>query len=211
LDELEQLERMRTKPTVFIDDDEKAMRDGVSLLVKSVGLQAESFADAQSFLENYRDSEPGCLVLDVRMPGMSGIELHEELIRCQIAIPVIFLTGHGDVTMGVRAMKRGAVDFIEKPPCDQDLLDAIQKAVTEDTARRLHLRERETISGRLSSLTERERQVMEYLIEGKSDKKVANELGISVRAVAFHRAHILEKMEVGSLVELNREVSKLEV
>ena len=108
-------------------------------------------------------------------------------------------------------MKRGAVDFIEKPPCDQDLLDAIQKAVTEDTARRLHLRERETISGRLSSLTERERQVMEYLIEGKSDKKVANELGISVRAVAFHRAHILEKMEVGSLVELNREVSKLEV
>ncbi|MBL7188133.1 MAG: response regulator transcription factor [Phycisphaerae bacterium] len=119
MDELERLEKkMQTEPTVFIVDDDQAMRDGVSLLVKSVGLQAKSFPNAQNFLDNYRASEPGCVVLDVRMPGMSGIELHEELIRRQVALPVIFLTGHGDVAMGVRAMKTGAVDFIEKPPCD---------------------------------------------------------------------------------------------
>jgi two-component system response regulator FixJ len=202
---------MRTEPTVFIVDDDKAMRDGVSLLVKSVGLRAKSFVDAQDFLDHYSDSEPGCLVLDVRMPGMSGIELHEELLRRQITLPVIFLTGHGDVPMGVRTMKAGAVDFIEKPPCDQGLLDAIQRAVTEDQERRLHLRERETINGRLSRLTARERQVMEYLVEGKSDKQIAGELGISVRGAAFHRAHILEKMEAGSLVELAQEVSRLQV
>ena len=203
-------EVMRTEPTVFIVDDDKAMRDGVSLLVRSVGLQARSFVDAQNFLDSYTDSEPGCLVLDVRMPGMSGVELHEELVRRQITLPVIFLTGHGDVPMGVRAIKAGAVDFIEKPPCDQALLDAIQRAVTEDRERRLDLRERDIIHGRLSRLTARERQVMEYLVEGKSDKHIANELGISVRGAAFHRAHILETMKAGSLVELAQEVSKLD-
>ncbi|MHC4432430.1 MAG: response regulator transcription factor [Planctomycetota bacterium] len=201
---------MRAETTVFIVDDDQAMRDGISLLVKSVGLRAKSFADAQDFLDYYSDSEPGCLVLDVRMPGMSGIELHEELIRCQIMLPVIFLTGHGDIPMGVRAMKAGAVDFIEKPPCDQALLDAIQRAVTEDQERRLHLRERDIIHGRLSRLTTRERQVMEYLVEGMSDKQIAGELGISVRGAAFHRAHILEKMEAGSLVELAQVISRLD-
>jgi len=193
---------MRTEPTVFVVDDEQAMRDGVSLLVKSVGLPAKRFPNAQEFLDNYCASEPGCLVLDVRMPGMSGVELHEELIRRKIDLPVIFLTGHGDVAMGVRAMKTGAVDFIEKPPNDQVLLDAIQKAITEDEERRRRLREREIINGRVSSLTGRERQIMEYLVEGKSDKQVANELGISVRGAAFHRANILKKMGVESLVEL---------
>ena len=201
---------MRTG-TVFIVDDDKAMRDGVSLLVKSVGLPAKSFPNAQSFLDHYCASEPGCLVLDVRMPGMSGIELHEELARRKIGLPVIFLTGHGDVAMGVRAMKTGAVDFIEKPPNDQVLLDAIQKAIAEDEERRRHLREREIINGRASSLTGREHQVMEHLVQGTSDKQVANELGISVRGAAFHRANILKKMGVESLVELAQEISKLDV
>lgn len=200
---------MQLESTVFIVDDDKAMRDGVSLLVKSVGLPAKSFPDAQVFLESYRASEPGCLVLDVRMPGMSGIELHEELVRREIPLPVIFLTGHGDVPMGVRAMKAGAVDFIEKPPCDQVLLDAIQKAITKDNERRQRLKMQEGIRTRLSSLTQRERQVMGYLVEGMNDKQVANELGISVRGAAFHRTHILNKMQAESLVELARDVSKL--
>ena len=202
---------MKTEPTVFIVDDDQAMRDGIGLLVKSVGMQTQRFANAQEFLGCYQASEPGCLVLDVRMPGMSGIELQEELTRRKIDLPIIFLTGHGDVAMSVRAKKIGAVDFIEKPPNDQALLDAIQRAVAEDKKRRLHLREQEAIAGRASSLTERERQVMEYLVEGKSDKQVANELSISVRGVAFHRANILEKMGVESLVELALEISKLDL
>ena len=201
---------MRTG-TVFIVDDDKAMRDGVSLLVKSVGLPAKSFPNAQSFLDHYCASEPGCLVLDVRMPGMSGVELHEELARRKIGLPVIFLTGHGDVAMGVSAMKAGAVDFIEKPPYDQVLLDAIQKAITKDEHRRLHQREQEIISGRVSSLTGREHQVMTHLVQGRSDKQVAGEMNISVRGAAFHRANILKKMGVESLVELAQRISKLEV
>ncbi|MHC4535769.1 MAG: response regulator transcription factor [Planctomycetota bacterium] len=202
---------METGSTVFIVDDDKAMRDGVSLLVKSVGLQTKSFNNAQDFLGNYCASEPGCLVLDVRMPGMSGIELMEDLTERQISIPVIFLTGHGDVSMGVSAMKAGAEDFIEKPPKDQVLLDAIQKAIKKDKEKRLYLRERKIIDGRLSSLTRRERQVMEYLLEGRSDKQIAYELSISVRGIAFHRVNILKKMGVESLVELTREVSKLDL
>ena len=200
---------MQTEPTVFIVDDDKAMRDGISLLVKSVGLQAKSFPNAQDFLDYYNTPEPGCLVLDVRMPGMSGIELHEELTRRKIGLPVIFLTGHGDVAMGVQAMKKGAVDFIEKPPYDQVLLDAIQRAIAEDKEKRRHHNERETIAGRVSSLTERERQAMAYLVEGKNDKQVASEMNISIRGAAFHRASVLEKMQVESLVALAREVSKL--
>jgi two-component system response regulator FixJ len=200
-----------THGTVFIVDDDEAMRAGVSLLVKSVGLPAQCFSNAQDFLDNYCASKPGCLVLDVRMPGMSGVELHEELIKRQVGLPVIFLTGHGDVAMGVSAMKAGAVDFIEKPPKDQVLLDAIQKAIAEDKTRRMHLKKQEIIKSRVSSLTGRESEVMAHLVEGKSDKQAANDLGISVRGVAFHRANILKKMAVESLVELTREVSNLDV
>jgi two-component system response regulator FixJ len=202
---------MQAESTVFIVDDEKAMRDGVSLLAKSVGLPTKRFASAQDFLDSYSAAEPGCLVLDVRMPGMSGTELHAELARRKIGLPVIFLTGHGDVPMGVRAMKAGAVDFIEKPPCDQVLLDAIQRAITADQERRLHLREREIINERVSSLTERERQVMEYLVQGRTDKQVASEMNISVRGASFHRTNIMNKMKVESLVELAKEISKLDV
>jgi two-component system response regulator FixJ len=202
---------MQAESTVFIVDDEKAMRDGVSLLAKSVGLPTKRFASAQDFLDSYSAAEPGCLVLDVRMPGMSGTELHAELARRKIGLPVIFLTGHGDVPMGVRAMKAGAVDFIEKPPCDQVLLDAIQRAITADQERRLHLREREIINERVSSLTERERQVMEYLVQGRTDKQVASEMNISVRGASFHRTNIMNKMKVESLVELAQDISKLDV
>lgn len=201
---------METGSTVFIVDDDEAVRNGVSLLARSVGLPVRSFQNAQDFLDNYDASEPGCLVLDVRMPGMSGIELHIELARRQIGIPVIFLTGHGDVTMGVGAMKAGAADFIEKPPNDQLLLDAIQRAIVEDKERRLRLGEREAIAGQVSSLTARERQVMEHLTEGRSDKQAANELGITIRGVAFHRGNILNKMGADSVVELIRKVSRLD-
>ena len=209
-DSWESLRKMETRPTVFIIDDEQAMRDGLRLLVKSVGMQTECFANAQDFLDNYRASQPGCLVLDVRMPGMSGIELQEELARRKVDLPIIFLTGHGDVTMSVRAMKTGAVDFIEKPPNDQALLDAIQRAVAQDQQRRQQLQKREVINKRLSGLTERERQVMAYLVQGKSDKQVANEMGITVRGVSFHRANIMKKMEVDSVVELALAVAQLD-
>jgi two-component system, LuxR family, response regulator FixJ len=202
---------MQTESTVFIVDDDKAIRDGIRLLVKSVGLSARSFADAREFLDHYHASEPGCLVLDVRMPGMSGIELHEEMIRRQINLPVIFLTGHGDLPMGVRAMKAGAADFIEKPPSGQSLLAAIQTAIAADTKRRLHERERKTISDRKTHLTEREHQVMEYLVQGRTDKQIAGKLNIGARGVAFHRASILEKMKVESVVELVYDISKVDL
>ena len=201
---------METRSTVFIVDDEQAMRDGLRLLVKSVGMQTACFANAQDFLDSYRASQPGCLVLDVRMPGMSGTELQEELARRKIDLPIIFLTGHGDVSMSVRAMKTGAVDFLEKPPNDQVLLDTIQRAVAQDQQRRQQRQKREVINKRLSGLTERERQVMSYLVQGKHDKQVAKEMGITIRGVAFHRANIMKKMEAESVVELALTFSTLD-
>ena len=141
---------------------------------------------------------------------MSGTELQEELARRKIDLPIIFLTGHGDVSMSVRAMKTGAVDFIEKPPNDQVLLDTIQRAVAQDQQRRQQWQKREVINERLSRLTERERQVMAHLVQGKNDKQVANEMGITIRGVAFHRANIMKKMEIESLVELALVISKFD-
>ena len=202
---------MKIEPTVFIVDDDEAVRQSLYLLAESVGLQARCFVGPGEFLDAYDPSLPGCLVLDIRMPGMSGLELRAKLTECKIDLPVIFLTGHGDVEMGVGAMKTGAVDFIQKPPNEEVLLDSIQKAIQQDAEKRRHSAEQDSITERLVSLTKRERQIMELLVQGKADKWIARELDISIRAVGLHRRKILEKFCVNSVVELTRLVMKLDL
>lgn len=192
--------------TVFVVDDDNAMRSSLKWLIESVGLGVESFASADEFLDSYYPGRAGCLLLDVRMPGMSGLELQEYLNAHDIRIPVIIITGHGDVHMAVRAMKSGAVDFIEKPFNDELLLDAIRNALMLDERRRGHRAERAELAARLEQLTPREHEVMEMVADGRSNKEIANALGVSAKTVEAHRARVMEKMEARSLAELVRMV-----
>jgi len=195
---------MNVQATVFVVDDDQAMRSSLKWLIESVGLAVESFASADEFLRSYYPGRAGCLLLDVRMPGMSGLELQEYLIEHQIEIPVIIITGHGDVHMAVRAMKSGAVDFIEKPFNDEMLLDAIRNALTLDDRRRETRAAKAAIAERLEQLTPREHEVMEMVTAGRSNKEIANVLGVSAKTVEAHRARVMEKMQAGSLAELVR-------
>jgi RNA polymerase sigma factor (sigma-70 family) len=195
-----------TKATVFVVDDDQAMRNSLKWLIESVGVQVESFASADEFLANYRPGRAGCLVLDVRMPGMSGLDLQEYLVDKNIRIPVVIITGHGDVPMAVRAMKSGAIDFIEKPFNDEVLLDAIRRAIAYEEQQRTHESEHLQIKERLSHLTPREHEVMEMVTDGKSNKEIANALGVSAKTIEAHRARVMEKMQAGSLAELVRMV-----
>jgi FixJ family two-component response regulator len=190
--------------TVFVVDDDDAVRNSLKLLLKSAGLQAEVFGSAPEFLSKYEQAQPGCLVLDVRMPGMSGLELQQELSLRGATIPVIFITGHGDIPMAVEAMQHGAFDFLQKPFRDQDLLDRVQRALTRDAENRARLRHTDRIRERLASLSPREREVLELVTQGKANKMVAGDLGVSQRTVEIHRAHVMQKMEAGSLAELVR-------
>ena len=192
------------KATVFVVDDDEAVRSSLRLLLKSKGIQAVAHASAGDFLANYDPEQPGCIILDVRMPGMSGLELQDELNRRGAIIPVIFITGHGDVPMAVEAMQHGAVDFLQKPFSDQDLTDRIQRALAADVRNRALLTEKDQIRARLSALTRREIQVLRLVTLGKSNKVVAAELGVSQRTVEIHRAHLMEKMEATSLAHLVR-------
>jgi RNA polymerase sigma factor (sigma-70 family) len=192
------------KATVFVVDDDQAMRNSLKWLIESVGVNVESFASADEFLAQYQPGRAGCLVLDVRMPGMSGLDLQEYLVEHNVHIPVVIITGHGDVPMAVRAMKSGAIDFIEKPFNDEALLDAIRRAMAlEEQQRSLHL-ENVQIQERLANLTPREREVMEMVTEGRSNKEIANSLGVSAKTIEAHRARVMEKMQAGSLAELVR-------
>ena len=193
-----------TKATVFVVDDDQAMRNSLKWLIESVGVAVESFASADEFLAHYQVGRSGCLVLDVRMPGMSGLELQEHLVKQNIHIPVVIITGHGDVPMAVRAMKAGAVDFIEKPFNDEVLLDAIRRALAYEEQQRSHYSEHSQIKERLGHLTPREREVMEMVTDGKSNKEIANTLGVSAKTIEAHRARVMEKMQAGSLAELVR-------
>jgi len=188
--------------TVYIVDDDSAVRDSVRELVESVGLHAETHSSAQAFLESLRPERPGCLVLDVRMGGMSGLVLQEKLHELGAQIPVIILTGHGDVPMAVCAMKSGAFDFIQKPYRDQLLLDSINSALAADVNRQRAFATRTEFADNLTALTEREREVFDKLLEGSSSKQIAKELGISHRTVEAHRQGILKKYEVASVKEL---------
>jgi len=197
----------QSEPTVFVVDDDSAVLNGLRLLIKSVGMNVETYLSAQEFLDSYDPAKPGCLVLDIRMPTMSGLELQEMLQKKKMGIPVIIVTGYGDVPVAVQAMKNGAVDFIEKPFSDQVLLDRIQNSIAEDIQARQKEAERKELEARLVLLTPRERQVMELVTAGKLNKVIASELGLSQKTVEFHRNHIMEKMKVDSVAELVRLVT----
>lgn len=201
---------MTEQPTVFVVDDDEAVRKGLDLLLRSIGLSVETFGSAQEFLDRYEPTRPGCLVLDVRMPGMSGLELEEKLAEKGIFLPIIIITGHGDVPMAVKALKLGAFDFLEKPFRDQVLLDCIQRAIAKDAKRRAEQSHLTTIESRISQLSRREQQVMKMVVSGKPNKIIAAELGLSQKTVEFHRAHIMKKMKVESLAELVRLVTQAE-
>jgi FixJ family two-component response regulator len=196
--------------TVFVVDDDDAVRNSLRLLLKSAGLAAEVAGSSSEFLSNYDIAQPGCLVLDVRMPGMSGLEMQHELNVRGAIIPVIFITGHGDIPMAVQAMKDGAFDFLTKPFRDQDLLDRVQKALEKDRINRVQLREKTRIQERRESLTPREREILELMTRGKPNKVMAADLGVSQRTVEIHRARVMEKMGASSLAQLVRMVMDLD-
>ena len=198
-------------PVVYVVDDDEAVRGSLRLLLKSVGLTPNALGSAREFLAKYDPLQPGCLVLDVRMPEMSGLELQEQLNLQGAVIPVIFITGHGDVPMAVEAMQAGAFDFLQKPFRDQDLIDRIQRALEKDRSNRTALTERNTIRERLESLTPREREVLTMVTSGKANKVMASDLGVSQRTVEIHRARVMEKMGAGSLAQLVRMVMDMDV
>jgi two-component system, LuxR family, response regulator FixJ len=196
-------------PVVFIVDDDEAVRSSLRLLLKSVGLVPSALGSAREFLDKYDPAQHGCLVLDVRMPEMSGLELQEQLNLKGAVLPVIFITGHGDVPMAVEAMQAGAFDFLQKPFRDQDLIDRIQRALDKDRTNRAALNERTLIGERLQSLTPREREVLALVTSGKANKIMAADLGVSQRTVEIHRARVMEKMSAASLAQLVRMVMDL--
>jgi FixJ family two-component response regulator len=191
-------------PTVFVVDDDEAVRASLRLLLKSLGIRAITNSSAAEFLAEYDPEHPGCIILDVRMPGMSGLELQDELNRRGAIIPVIFITGHGDVPMAVEAMQHGAVDFLQKPFSDKDLTNRIQQALSIDLRNRALLGEKEIMRARLAALTPREIQVLRLVTLGKSNKVIAGDLDLSKRTVELHRAHLMEKMGASSLAHLVR-------
>ena len=197
------VDRNRVELVTIVDDDE-AVRASLKLLLQSVGLASRSFGSAAEFLAAYDPQQPGCLVLDVRMPGMSGLELQEELNLRGAILPVIFITGHGDVPMAVEAMQQGAFDFLQKPFRDQDLLDRIQRALARDRENRSQLAHRDEIRARLASLTTREREVLDLMIKGRQNKLMAADLGLSQRTIEIHRARVMDKMQAMSLAQLVR-------
>lgn len=189
-------------PTVFIVDDDAAIRVAMQALLDSVNIAHEIYASADEYLENVGEQRPGCLVLDIRMPGLGGLELQDELINRGNTVPIIFITGHGDVPMAVEAMQKGAVDFIQKPFRDQELLDRIREALATDKQRREKQQVHDEVTRRLEKLTKREREVFNLVVTGKPNKVIAYELGVSQRTVEIHRARVMEKMQARSLANL---------
>lgn len=200
---------MNADPTIFVVDDDEAVRSGLRMLLASGGLRSKLYPSAQAFLAEAEPDAPGCLLLDVRMPGISGLELQERLQQRRLLLPVILLTGHGDVPMAVRAMKRGAFDFIQKPFNDQYLLDRIGEAVQLDASNRETRQQQQLLRERLEKLTARERSVLDGLVKGQANKIIALDLGISERTVELHRAHVMEKMETRSIAQLVQALASL--
>jgi two-component system response regulator FixJ len=195
---------MKKNPVIMVVDDDSGVRNALRSLLKSVGLESALYGSAQEFLAAYQPAQPGCLVLDIRMPGMSGLELQQQLNLRGAVIPVIFMTGHGDIPMAVEAMQHGAFDFLQKPFRDQDLLDRIQRAIAKDAEQRQSLGEHERIKGHLESLTAREREVLELMTQGHQNKVIAQNLNVSPRTIEIHRARVMEKMNATSVAQLVR-------
>jgi len=200
---------MSDAPVVFVVDDDPSVRSSLKFLLSTVGLQVESFDSADTFLRKRPAGAPHCLVLDVRLPGLSGIDIQRELAARNIRIPIIFLTGHADIPMSVRAMKAGAVEFLTKPFRDQDLLDAVRIALEQDRARREQEKEVSHLQQRFDSLTSREQQVISMLVSGMLNKQIAAELGTAESTVKVQRSRAMEKMRAQSLVDLVRMIEKI--
>ena len=200
---------MEPDKLVFVVDDDPSLRESLKDLLQSVGLRVEAFASAQEFLRSKRPDAPSCLVLDVRLKGLSGLDLQKRLVEGDVDIPIIFITGHGDIPMAVQAMKAGAVEFLRKPFRDQDLLDAVQQALERDRKGREQRAEIAELRKRFDSLTPREREVMALVAAGLLNKQVAGELGTSEASVKVHRQHVMEKIGADSLAELVRVADKL--
>jgi FixJ family two-component response regulator len=198
------------RAVVFVIDDDPSMRLALEDLVSTVGLEVRTFAEPQEFLQSGPSDAPGCLVLDVRLPGMSGLTFQKELARGGLALPVIFITGHGDIPMSVRAMKAGAVEFLTKPFHDQDLLDAIHSAIERDRKRRREAVRVTALRNRFATLSERERQIMTLVVVGRPNKQIAAELSLSEMTVKVHRGQVMRKMLAGSLPELVRMADRLD-
>jgi len=198
-------------PIVFIIDDDRGMRQSIQDLVESVGLRAESFATGGEFLKRKPTNDPSCLVLDVRLPQMSGLDFQRRLVETDMQIPIIFITAHGDIPMSVRALKSGAVEFLTKPFRDQDLLDAIQQALQRDRAERDRQTEILGLQERYGTLTAREQQVMALVVSGLLNKQIASEIGASEATVKVHRGNVMHKMQAGSVVDLVRMADKLKL
>ncbi len=195
---------MDADPTVIIVDDDEGIREGLSLLFESVGQRCELYSSAVEFLDSYDSANSGCLVLDIRMPRMTGLELQLKLNNQGSTLPIIFITGHGDIPMAVEAMRRGAMDFIRKPFREQDLLDRINEALEVDAGRRSHVLDRQLLLDQIASLSAREREVFDSVSEGKMNKVVALDLGISERTVEVHRSQVMKKLGVRTLAQLVR-------
>jgi FixJ family two-component response regulator len=196
-------------PTVFIVDDDRGLRQAIHDLVESVGLRAESFANGEDFLRAKRMNRPSCLVLDVRLPQMSGLDFQQRLTETGIQIPIIFITAHGDIPMSVRALKSGALEFLTKPFRDQDLLDAIHQALERDRVAREQQSEIHNLQERVRTLTAREQEVMNLVVSGMLNKQIASEIGTSEATVKIHRGNVMRKMKAGSVVDLVRMADKL--
>lgn len=201
---------MSQEPTIFVVDDEPDVRAALGMLIKSVGLTPEIYESPQAYLDAYDASRPGCLVLDMRMPGMSGLDLQAKLSDMGAHPPIIMISGHGEIPNAVQAVQSGAVDFLQKPVTDQLLLDRIQQALRLDTENRKKFNECNELDARYALLTPREREVMQGVISGKLNKTIADELSVSTRTVEIHRAHVMEKMEAGSLSALVQMSTRIE-
>ncbi|MHB8665989.1 MAG: response regulator transcription factor [Burkholderiales bacterium] len=197
-----------TEPRVYIVDDDDAMRDSLKWLLESRGLKVELYSSGEAFLKDFSVEFCGCLVLDVRMPGMNGMDLHASLRARNSTLPVIFITGHGDVPMAVAALKKGAADFIEKPFNDQDMLRLIESCLKQDRAAAAQRAERASLAQSLENLTQREREVLSLIVAGKLNKQIADDLGISIKTVEVHRSRVMEKMGANSVAELVQLVLK---